>query len=171
MVGESKKAFAAFRDYAHLGPARSLRKLHARYVEQAAAVAMGKEGAQIPPTVRLSTIFGWSAKNDWPARVEAWDKERDAEAERAVKAARLRLALAAEEAAAVTISVMRGFDDSQRRLAAGDVLDRVGISKGVTVELEPGDDTDDWVERVGGLLGKVLAAGSGPATAGESESG
>ncbi len=158
---ESARAYAALRDYAALGPARSLRKLLTAYEAQAA------KGLQ-PPSTKWTTITTWSVRYDWVARVQAWDKEIDEEAERAVKAARLLLAQNAGKAAEALVAVLASDDESQKRLAAGDVLDRVGIGKNMTVEVEAGDDTDDWIERVGELLGKVLTAGSSAATAGES---
>ena len=80
--------------------------------------------------------MAWSARHDWQARVEAWDRERDEEAERAVKAARLVLALAAQKAASSLVAVLQSEDEAQKRLAAGDVLDRVGVAKGVRVEMD-----------------------------------
>lgn len=144
---ESKKAYQALRDYAALGPARSLRRLHAIYIEQAADTA---KDAPIPPTVRLSALMTWSARHDWQARVEAWDKERDEEAERAVRAARLVLALAAQKAASSLVAVLQSEDEAQKRLAAGDVLDRVGVAKGVRVEMDLPPITYIEVSEAGG---------------------
>lgn len=144
---ESKKAYQALRDYAYLGPARSLRRLHALYVEQAADTA---KDAPLPPTVRLASLMAWSARHDWQARIDAWDRERDEEAERAVKAARLVLALAAQKAASSLVAVLQSEDEAQKRLAAGDVLDRVGVAKGVRVEMDLPPITYIEVSEAGG---------------------
>lgn len=133
---ESPRAHQALRDYAHMGPARSIRKLHAAYVAQVEAWSKDPSKGVYPPTVRLSTLNGWSVLHRWQARVEAWDKERDEEAERAVRAARLSLALAAQSAASSLVAILQSEDEAQKRLAAGDILDRVGVAKGVHVELD-----------------------------------
>ena len=164
---ESKKAYQALRDYAHLGPARSLRRLHALYVEQAADTA---KDAPLPPTVRLASLMAWSARHDWQARVDAWDRERDEEAERAVRAARLRLALAAEKSAKRLEEIVDSDDEAQARLASGDILDRVGVAKGMTVEVGVAEPDDDWIGRVAELLGRIPDQGSAGGAAGEPES-
>lgn len=133
---ESARAFQALRDYAYMGPARSLRKLHAAYEAQAAAWEEDPSKGGYPPTVRLTTLNSWSVTHRWQARVEAWEKERDEEAERAVRAARLSLALAAQQAASSLVAILQSDDEAQKRLAAGDILDRVGVAKGVHVELD-----------------------------------
>lgn len=134
-VSESKRAHQALCDYAYLGPARGIRQLHRVYEEQAAK-AKDAPGAPIPPTVKLSTLWGWSVTHEWQARVEAWDKQQAEEGERVVKAARLRLALGADDAAKALVDLLTSEDEAQKRLAAGDLLDRVGVAKGVRVEVE-----------------------------------
>lgn len=62
---ETAKAHAALRDYARLGPERSISKLHRRYTEDTPS---GEA-----PTVHERTLRGWSSKYDWQARVAAWD--------------------------------------------------------------------------------------------------
>lgn len=163
-TGETARAYAAFRDYAHSGAGRSLRKLLATYEAQAAK-------GQQPPTAKWTTITTWSTRYDWVARVEKWQREQDEEAERAVKAARLHLAMSSLKAAEALVMVLDSDDEAQKRLAAGDVLDRVGVGKGVTVELETGDDDSDWLERVGALIGKIVAAGPSARPVEESQPG
>lgn len=75
--GESKKAYAAFLDYCSMGVARSIRKLHAIYIKQATSEEQAK-----PPTDSLSTLFSWSAKQDWDSRSADWDEEKRNEADR-----------------------------------------------------------------------------------------
>lgn len=65
---ETKKANEALRDYARMGPARSLRKLHARYTQQKLSGDI-----TIPPTLSLYTLGNWSMRFGWPARAEAFD--------------------------------------------------------------------------------------------------
>lgn len=57
--GESQKAFEAFACYRDLGPKRSIAKV---------AQKLGKSTA---------LIARWSARWDWVARAEAWDREQD----------------------------------------------------------------------------------------------
>jgi len=68
--GETRRANAALREYALMGPGRSLLKLHARFR------AIPKKNAPQPPTRRLSTLKLWSTKYDWVARVNRWGKIR-----------------------------------------------------------------------------------------------
>lgn len=72
--GESAKAFAAFRAYRDLGDERTQLKAFRAY--------SGNQSVTSQP----GYFRQWSASNDWPARVEAWDSEQeriaDAEAER-----------------------------------------------------------------------------------------
>lgn len=63
--GESKKATQALWDYYHMGTGRSLRKMHEIYNKQRAS----KEQTDLPPTMRWSTLCGWSFKFAWQARV------------------------------------------------------------------------------------------------------
>jgi len=63
-AGESPKANAALRDYALLGPGRSLRALLRRYQEQ-----------PDPPTRRLATLESWSSQNRWQARLADHDRQ------------------------------------------------------------------------------------------------
>lgn len=70
---ETRRANAAFRDYAQMGVGRSLRKLHKRYTNLPQTEA--------PPTRYWSTIAGWSFRYEWVARVSAWDDIKAAEDE------------------------------------------------------------------------------------------
>ncbi len=70
--GETDKAYAAFVDYALMGPGRSLRKLWDRYRGQNG----GKAGAEKPPSKRLATLETWSSKFAWQKRIEAWAAEQ-----------------------------------------------------------------------------------------------
>lgn len=71
IAGESLKCNAALVDYAMMGPGRSLRKLCAKYIQQA------KQGLA-PPSQHIATIESWSYKFGWVARVEAWRQLQDA---------------------------------------------------------------------------------------------
>lgn len=72
-VAERTKANQALRDYAHLGPARSLVKLLQRYADSA-------PDSQLKLTNSLDTLKMWSKKYDWQARIAAWDiQEADRE--------------------------------------------------------------------------------------------
>lgn len=68
--GEGKRANAALRDYAAMGAARSLRALLERYVQRATSL-----GATRPPTVLWRTICSWSQRQNWVARVDAYDSD------------------------------------------------------------------------------------------------
>ena len=74
--GESRRATAAFEDYAAMGPARSLDALHRRYVQEAST-------GRLPPTLKRNTLHKWSQVYGWVARAAAHDAEQrrlDAEA-------------------------------------------------------------------------------------------
>jgi hypothetical protein len=66
--GETVKANAALRDYVLMGAGRSLRELHERYRQQT------DSGSAAVPTGRLRTLFGWSAKYAWQARLERFEE-------------------------------------------------------------------------------------------------
>ena len=83
--GESRTANQALRDYALMGPGRSLRSLHERYKSQSADAGQTEK----PPTTSWGTLSGWSCRHDWVARVEAWTKIQN-EREEAEWAARRR---------------------------------------------------------------------------------
>ena len=68
--GESRKSNAALRDYALMGDGRSVRALQKRY----AAQVTGGGQASSPPTKQLTTLFTWSARYDWVARVRRFDQ-------------------------------------------------------------------------------------------------
>jgi len=73
--GETAKAHAAFLEYVRMGPGRSLRKLHARYVDwRRTGDGLATEK---PPTTRLRTLMEWSSRFEWQARLEAYAEERD----------------------------------------------------------------------------------------------
>lgn len=89
--GESLRANQALRDYALLGPGRSIRKLLEEYQEQKRVQteykasteksALRQPGAPppAPPTTRLATLASWSADGQWLDRVAAWEELLDAE--------------------------------------------------------------------------------------------
>ncbi len=89
--GESVKAHAAFLDYVRMGPRRSLRQLQAQYVKQAASVEQADSGArmELPPTVKINSLFTWSVRYEWQARIADYQKERDRQ-DQAVAEARRR---------------------------------------------------------------------------------
>ena len=58
----------------------SLAKLLDRY--QTASKPSPDSTPVLPPTQRLATLKGWSARFDWQSRVEAWDKAQDIEVQR-----------------------------------------------------------------------------------------
>lgn len=66
--GETGRANAAFRDYAMMGPARSLRRLLARYQEEEAA-------GGVPPTTAWQTLSTWSGRHRWQERSGTFDME------------------------------------------------------------------------------------------------
>ena len=78
--GESLRANAAFRDYALMGPGRSLRKLQERYkgVQRGAKEGTGE---RLPPSVRLSRLSEWSVDHHWQERVLAYERRLDREEE------------------------------------------------------------------------------------------
>ncbi len=59
---ETAKAAQAFADYVALGPSRSIRNLHADYLNR-------QQTANKPPTVRYVTLGEWSSKFHWQQRV------------------------------------------------------------------------------------------------------
>lgn len=63
VAGETAKANLALRDYAMMGPGRSLDKLLDRY----------QSAAEERPTMRRATLVAWSTRYAWQARVEALD--------------------------------------------------------------------------------------------------
>jgi hypothetical protein len=69
---EPSRSHQAFLDYVRLGAGRSIRQLHALYVERAAS----KPQADSPPSTRLSTLFTWSARYEWQKRLAAYREER-----------------------------------------------------------------------------------------------
>lgn len=78
---ETSQAYAAFCDYARLGPLRSFSKLLALYKSQS------KES----PSNALSTIKYWSATFNWVERCKRYDQEREQELETSVRERRLSL--------------------------------------------------------------------------------
>jgi hypothetical protein len=79
-AGESRRANQALRDYAAMGPERSLRRLHERYVQQP---SNNPPTGFHAPTTSFTTLSTWSLKHDWVARVERWDGLAAQEAEAA----------------------------------------------------------------------------------------
>ena len=76
--GESLRANEALRDYAFMGPGRSLRKLLDKYRRQT------DDGSQTgkPPTARWKTISDWSRRFTWQERIEAWTGIRNTDEDR-----------------------------------------------------------------------------------------
>jgi hypothetical protein len=64
--GESKKANRALRDYAYMGPGRTLDALAEIYQK---LKGQGKR----PPTVSRTTIGTWCFRNRWVTRVQRWE--------------------------------------------------------------------------------------------------
>lgn len=73
--GESLRANQALRDYALLGPGRSIRKLLEKYKSSK------NPPGSTPPTLRQGTIEKWSSQFSWQARVAAWEQTLAAEDE------------------------------------------------------------------------------------------
>jgi len=89
--GESLRANEALRDYAFMGPGRSLRKLLDKYrVQSECGSSAENEPSQLaaaepsskPPTTRLATLFSWSRRFIWQERTDAWTGIRNADDER-----------------------------------------------------------------------------------------
>jgi hypothetical protein len=83
--GESLRANTALRDYALMGPGRSLRKLYEKYRDQIAIRSRSKIQGILhsnlpgePPTSRLGTLLTWSADFGWQERVAIWERLQDA---------------------------------------------------------------------------------------------
>lgn len=84
--GESKPANQALRDYAEMGPRRSLDKLHAFYRERRLIEPLFN-----PPTLVLWTLRGWSMVYGWVERVELWDRQEEARRRKEREARRLEI--------------------------------------------------------------------------------
>lgn len=65
---EKPKHQQALRDYAFMGPARSLPRLHKRYA------VIAPDGT-LPPTRSLDTLKYWSICFDWQRRIAVWDQQ------------------------------------------------------------------------------------------------
>jgi len=63
--GESRRSNIALNDYYAMGPGRSLRALHERYIGQDATGAQPEK----PPTAYVSTLKTWSLRFNWQKRV------------------------------------------------------------------------------------------------------
>jgi hypothetical protein len=105
---ETARSNAALRDYALMGAGRDLRSLHQKYAEQ---MSWWKEQtqpqpserfpgvqrlasnplAQKPPTDKLNTLFTWSDKHEWQARVKRWDELQARKAEEAYEQERIEM--------------------------------------------------------------------------------
>jgi len=73
--GETAKSNAALHDYAAMGSGRSIRALYAGYRQR-----LDGEAAAKPPSSRERTLFTWSERYAWQARVARYDElERTAE--------------------------------------------------------------------------------------------
>jgi len=64
--GEAQRPNAALRDYARMGPGRSLAKLLEVYQAQ-------DDPRDRSPTQRLNTLKNWSARYSWVARTAQWE--------------------------------------------------------------------------------------------------
>ena len=69
-TGETTKANRALRDYAAMGPGRSLRLLSQQYQNI-------PETELPPPSLSFPTLKLWSAKHKWTDRVAEWDAEQN----------------------------------------------------------------------------------------------
>jgi hypothetical protein len=135
---ETARAKAAFNDYLTLGPGRSLEKLLERY-----------RTVPNPPTTRLPTLKGWSARFGWQERLaEIAERERQAIVARGIVDKESRVAVADE-----WLQAMRRL----REARAKDPL-LVGVPGGETGLLVPSPK-----------LVKVYATPDEPATDGEGE--
>lgn len=61
MEAETRKAHTALRDYWLIGPGRSIRNLHRKYMQVTSLER---------PTRHLRTLLGWSSRYAWQARVD-----------------------------------------------------------------------------------------------------
>lgn len=107
MPPETARSNAALRDYAHMGAGRDIRSLHQKYVEQMswwkgqrieAGASTGQ--AQRPPTTSLPTLWGWSDKFEWQARVRRFDALQAAKEQAAYEEERLKMRKVRRDAAA-----------------------------------------------------------------------
>lgn len=73
--GETRRANDALRDYWLMGPGRSIEKLYEHYRQEHDRETTGKE----PPTRCLRTLYGWSSKYQWQARIDRAKKILDDE--------------------------------------------------------------------------------------------
>ena len=89
--GESLRANTALKEYARMGPGRSLRTLLEKYRVQSASRSRAeteplqpasKEPPETPPTTRIATLFNWSRRFAWQERIEVWKSICDADEER-----------------------------------------------------------------------------------------
>lgn len=86
IANEPTKANQALRDYAFMGPGRSLAKLVRRYrdvikASTDAGAGGGNRLQNLPPTRRLPTLAKWSVKYSWQARVDRYDELQSIELE------------------------------------------------------------------------------------------
>lgn len=77
---ESKKSYAAFVDYCHMGIGRSLAALHRQYVAN-----------DYPPSKSYPTIANWSKNFGWVRRAEAFDRDQAAQSQAAYESRRQRI--------------------------------------------------------------------------------
>lgn len=106
--GETKRANAAFADYALLGAARSYRSLLARYKSQ----------VEQPPTRSWNTLTAWASKFEWVERAERFDALQLQRAQQAYEARRKEymetgLALAHERVQRLVSIYERLYEDFQ----------------------------------------------------------
>jgi hypothetical protein len=119
---ESKAAYTAFLDYVRMGPRRSMRQLHARYVQQPSSSPL----AESAPTTKVNTLFTWSTRHGWQDRLTAYQEERDRREQEAWEARRKAVRQADWEAgealrdlAADILAETPNFLKTTRRLVKG----------------------------------------------------
>jgi len=67
---ESHRAYQAFCLYRDMGAQRSIRNLFNSFT-----IRQTSDSQALVPAERISKLWSWSAKYDWPARAQAWDSE------------------------------------------------------------------------------------------------
>lgn len=130
LPSETSRAWAAFLDFAMMGPGRTLKRLYRHY----RAVALTHEEAQVPAK-SLKSLISWSRENRWRPRVQAFDEERHL-AELAVWSAKRKSLREAdwEDGAELRahvrdlLGILPLFTEAQEIEVEGDEGDRIVIS-------------------------------------------
>jgi len=145
---ETRQANAALRDYAAMGPGRSLASLASRHQTDPKAA----------PTKRLRTLKDWSRRYAWQARVEAVDvaySKRLAEAELTERLAARRKRIRTYEALrGVAVAALPHVSTTDARLA--DVARAIDVAnRGLAAEY--GDDSlTKALAMIGDLVGQEV---------------